>query len=233
MPGDAGVARARRLFPRLQLSPRAVCDLELLATGAFSPLRGFMGRADYERVLGEMRLADGALFPLPVTLPVGPDAGLALDAEVALADQHNNLLALMRVEEIYEWDRAREARTAYGTNDSRHPLVAEMNSWGGLYVSGSLRVVQLPLYYDFRHLRLSPAEVRAKLSASDTGKSSPFQTRNPLHRAHEELTARAARPWTARCSCTRSSAYQAGDIDHFTRVRSYKVLASVTTIRRA
>src|SRR5215203_2496026 len=96
-------ARAGTL-PRVQLTPRNVCDLELLATGAFSPLDRFMGRADYERVLEEMRLAPGTLFPLPVTFTVGRDAGLTLDAEIALTDSYNNLLAVMRVEEIYEWE---------------------------------------------------------------------------------------------------------------------------------
>jgi len=218
-------ARAASL-PRLPLTPRAVCDLELLATGAFSPLSGFMGRADYERVLGEMRLASGALFPLPLTLPVRRDAGVALDAEVALADQHNNLLAVMRVEELYEWDREREARAAYGTTDLRHPLVAEAHSWGELYAAGSLRVLQLPRYYDFKPLRLTPAQVRARLARMGHTNVVAFQTRNPLHRAHEELTARAAREVDGALllhpvvGMTRP-----GDIDHFTRVRSYKVLA--------
>ena len=218
-------ARAASL-PRLQLTPRAVCDLELLATGAFSPLSGFMGRADYERVLGEMRLASGALFPLPLTLPVRRDAGLSLDAEIALADQHNNLLAVMRVDELYEWDREREARAAYGTTDLRHPLVAEAHSWGELYAAGPLRVLQLPRYYDFKPLRLTPAQVRARLARMNRASVVAFQTRNPLHRAHEELTARAAREVEGALllhpvvGMTRP-----GDIDHFTRVRSYKVLA--------
>ena len=212
---------------RLQLSPRAVCDLELLANGAFSPLGGFMGRADYERVLGEMRLVSGALFPLPVTLPVRRDTKLALDAEVALADQHNNLLAVLRVEELYEWDREREARAAYGSTDLRHPLVAEMHSWGELCAAGTLRVLQLPRYYDFKPLRLTPAETRARLAQMGRPNVVAFQTRNPLHRAHEELTARAARDVDGALllhpvvGLTRP-----GDIDYFTRVRSYNVLAS-------
>jgi sulfate adenylyltransferase len=218
-------ARAASL-PRLQLSPRNICDLELLAGGAFSPLDRFMNRADYERVLEEMRLAGGALFPLPVTLTVGRDAGLSLDAEVALADSYNNLLAVMRVEEIYGWERAREARLAYGTEDVRHPTVAEMNSWGELCVSGGLRLLTTPPHYDFRSLRLSPSETRAALAGLGRANVVAFQTRNPLHRAHEEMTARAARAVDGTLLLHPSVGLtKPGDIDHYTRVRSYKVLA--------
>ncbi|HEU4593874.1 MAG TPA: bifunctional sulfate adenylyltransferase/adenylylsulfate kinase [Pyrinomonadaceae bacterium] len=218
-------ARASSL-PRVRLSPRALCDLELLACGAFSPLDSFMRRADYERVLGEMRLANGALFPLPLTLPVSRDEGLSLDAEIALADQHNNVLAVLRVEELYEWDREREGLDAYGTNDLRHPLVAEMHSWGELYAAGSLRVLQTPRYYDFKPLRLTPAEVRARLSTMGRPNVVAFQTRNPLHRAHEELTARAAREIDgALLLHPVVGMTKPGDIDHYTRVRSYKALA--------
>ncbi|MET0622004.1 MAG: bifunctional sulfate adenylyltransferase/adenylylsulfate kinase [Pyrinomonadaceae bacterium] len=218
-------ARAEAL-PRLQLTPRNICDLELLANGAFSPLDRFMGRADYERVVEEMRLADGALFPLPLTLAVGRDAGLSLDAEVALADSYNNLLAVMRVEEIYEWDSAREARLAYGTEDVRHPTVAEMNSWGELCVSGRLRLLTPPPHYDFRSLRLSPSETRAALAGLGHANVVAFQTRNPLHRAHEELTRRAADAVDGTLLLHPAVGLtKPGDIDHYTRVRTYKVLA--------
>ncbi len=220
------IRRHAALLARVQLTARNVCDLELLATGGFSPLSRFMNRADYDRVLEEMRLSSGDLFPLPVTLTVQRDAGVKLDEELALADQHNNVLAVMRVEEIFEWDAEREARLAYGTNDLRHPLVAEMNSWGELCVSGKIRVVQLPRYYDFRALRLSPAEVRERLAALGPANVVAFQTRNPLHRAHEELTARAAREIDGTLLLHPVVGMtKPGDIDHFTRVRSYKVLA--------
>ena len=213
-------------LPRVQLSARNVCDLELLATGGFSPLDRFMNRADYDSVLDDMRLTSGVLFPLPVTLTVKKDAEVKLDGELALADQHNNVLGVIRVEEIFEWEPEREARLAYGTNDLRHPIVAEMNSWGDLCVSGELRVLQLPRYYDFRSLRLSPTEVRERLAALGRTNVVAFQTRNPLHRAHEELTARAAREIDgALLLHPVVGLTKPGDIDHFTRVRSYKVLA--------
>jgi len=218
-------ARAATL-PRLQLTPRNLCDLELLATGGFSPLERFMNSADYERVLEEMRLSAGALFPLPVTLTFKQGEAISLDREVALVDQFNNLLAVMRVEEVFAWDREREAQLAYGTTDVRHPLVAELHSWGELCVSGALRVLQLPRYYDFKSLRLTPAQVREGLTARGHANVVAFQTRNPLHRAHEELTARAAQAVDGTLLLHPVVGLtKPGDIDHFTRVRSYKVLA--------
>jgi sulfate adenylyltransferase len=218
-------ARARML-PRLQLTPRNICDLELMATGAFSPLDRFMPEADYNRILDEMRLASGALFPLPVTLAVRDGSMVKLDEEVVLVDQFNNLLAVMRVEEIYAWDKNREAQLAYGTTDLRHPTVAELNSWGELCISGQLRVLSTPRYYDFKSLRLTPIEVRARLKALGHRNVVAFQTRNPLHRAHEELTARAAQAVNGTLLLHPVVGLtKPGDIDHFTRVRSYKVLA--------
>jgi sulfate adenylyltransferase len=213
-------------LPRLQLTPRNICDLELLATGAFSPLDRFLARADYSRVLEEMRLESGVLFPLPITLTVERNSKVELDGEVALADQYNNLLAIMRVEEIYEWDKAAEARLAYGTTDLRHPLVAEMNSWGELCISGPLRVLKLPHYYDFTSLRLTPIEVRRNLTLLGCHNVVAFQTRNPLHRGHEELTRRAAQAVEGTLLLHPVVGLtKPGDVDHFTRVRGYKILA--------
>jgi sulfate adenylyltransferase len=220
---DALLQRAARL-PRLQLTPRNLCDLELLATGGFSPLDRFMGAADYRRVLGEMRLANGTLFPIPITLPVGRD--VELDTEIALADQQNHLLAVMRVEEVFEWDPDEEARAVYGTTDLRHPLVAEMHSWGAVCISGALRVIATPRHHDFRDLRMTPARVRERLAALGQRNVVAFQTRNPLHRAHEELTVRAAeRIGGSLLLHPVVGMTKPGDIDHYTRVRSYKVLA--------
>jgi len=214
------------LLPRIQLTRRNLCDLELLATGAFSPLKKFMGKEDYLSVLRDMRLSNGTLFPIPITLPVAPNPNISHGVEIALADEHNDLLAIMRVEEVYEWDREEEARLAYGTTDLRHPLVAEMQAWGELCISGELKVVRLPKYYDFRRLRLTPAEVRAKLSELGHETVVAFQTRNPMHRAHEEMTKRAIQQIDgALLLHPVAGMTKAGDIDHYTRVQSYKVLA--------
>jgi sulfate adenylyltransferase len=180
-------ARASR-YPSVQLSDRAVCDLELLATGAFSPLERFMGQEDYRRVVDEMRLQSGDVFPIPVTLPVDVGTGLHLDQEVALRNAKNDLLAIMTVEEIYAWDYAQVSQQVFGTQDGRHPLVKEMQRWGRLNISGRLQVLQLPRHYDFQDLRLTPTQTRASLEACGYKNVVGFQTRNPLHRVHGSLS---------------------------------------------
>lgn len=214
-------------LPSLQLSHRATCDLELLATGGFSPLNRFMNKADYQRVLDEMRLADGTLFPMPVTLPVDAAADLHLDREIALRDAHNNLLAIMTVEEIYDWDRDELAQKVFGTQDIRHPMVVEMARWGSRNISGRLEVLALPYYYDFRELRLTPAQVRERLESFGYPNVVAFQTRNPLHRVHEELTKRAAEEVNGVLLLHPSVGMtKPGDVDHYTRVRTYRALVN-------
>ncbi len=209
----------------VQLSTRSVCDLELLATGAFSPLDRFMGKADYDRVLGEMRLANGAIFPIPITLPVDASAELHLDDHIALRTPKNDLLAIMLVEEIYRWDMETEVQAVYGSNDSRHPMNAEMPRWGKLYISGSLQVLNLPIHYDFANLRMTPAQVRERLATYGHHNVVAFQTRNPLHRVHEELTKRAIESVDGVLLLHPSVGMtKPGDVDHYTRVRAYKAL---------
>ena len=218
-------AYASRL-PSLQLSERSACDLELLATGAFSPLDRFMGRLDHERVLEEMRLTSGHLFPIPIGLPVEPSADLHLDTDVALRTSKNDLLAILSVEEIYEWDRDQVADQVFGTRDLRHPLVVEMRRWGRLNVSGRLQVLGLPPRYDFRELRLTPAQVRERLHQAGHRNVVAFQTRNPLHRVHEELTKRALAAVDGTLLLHPSVGLtRPGDVDHYTRVRTYRALA--------
>ncbi|MBN1287635.1 MAG: bifunctional sulfate adenylyltransferase/adenylylsulfate kinase [Anaerolineae bacterium] len=213
-------------LPTLRLSERALCDLELLAVGGFSPLDRFMGREDHRRVLDEMRLAGGHLFPIPITLPVDlADNGIRLDRDIALRTRKNELLAVMTVEEIYEWDHDEVARQVLGTQDVRHPLVAEMHGWGKHNISGRLRVLNLPVHYDFQALRLTPAQVRARLEAFGRRNVVAFQTRNPLHRVHEELTKRAAASVDGVLLLHPVVGMtKPGDVDHYTRVRTYKAL---------
>lgn len=211
----------------VRLSERALCDLELLATGAFSPLDRFMGSEDYHRVVAEMRLGSGHLFPIPVTLPIAADEPIKLDSEVALLDSRNDIVAVMTVEEIYDWDVASAAHEVFGTSDERHPLVAEMHRWGKRNISGRLRVLRLPAHYDFRELRLSPAQTRSLLGQTGFENVVAFQTRNPLHRAHEELTKRAIEDVNGVLLLHPVVGMtKPGDIDYFTRVRTYKVLAN-------
>ena len=216
---------AKRL-PSLQLSDRALCDLELLATGAFSPLDRFMGRNDYQRVLDEMRLTSGHLFPIPITLPIAPGEAARLGEHVALRNAHNDLLAVMSVEEIYEWDLEEAAQKVFGTQSLNHPLVSEMHRWGKLNISGQLQVLQLPRHYDFRDLRLTPRQTRQRLSTFGRGDVVAFQTRNPLHRVHEELTKRAIDEVNGVLLLHPVVGLtKPGDVDHYTRVRTYMALA--------
>lgn len=213
-------------LPSIQISARTACDLELLATGAFSPLDRFMGKEDYQRVLDEMRLASGHLFPIPVTLPVEPGPDIRLDQEIALRDSKNNLLAVMTIEEIYEWDLAETAEKVFGSQDVRHPLVSEMHRWGKLNITGHLQVLQLPRHYDFKEMRLTPAETRARLETMGHQNVVAFQTRNPLHRVHEELTKRATQEVDGVLLLHPVVGMtKPGDVDHYTRVRTYRALA--------
>ncbi|HEY8104942.1 MAG TPA: bifunctional sulfate adenylyltransferase/adenylylsulfate kinase, partial [Gemmatimonadales bacterium] len=213
-------------LPSIQLSDRAVCDLELLAVGAFSPLDRFVGREDFAGIVEELRLASGALFPIPVTLPVEPGPAVALDREVALRDRKNNLLATLLIEEIYPWDRDAFARGVLGTTDAKHPLVAESRCWGALNLSGRLTVLRLPPHHDFQGLRLTPVETRERLATFGRPEVVAFQTRNPLHRVHEELTKRAIQQVDGVLLLHPSVGMtKPGDVDHYTRVRTYQALA--------
>ncbi len=213
-------------LPYVQVSARTVCDLELLAVGAFSPLRGFMNHMDYHSVLDTMRLADGTLFPMPITLPIDPaNGGIKPGMDIALRDSRNNILAIQTVEEMYEWNLEETAIKVFGKYDARHPIVAEMHRWGRVNLAGRLEVLQLPPRLDFAELRRTPAETRTVLESYGHQNVVAFQTRNPLHRVHEALTKRAAanidgvlllHPVVGMT--------QPGDVDHFTRVRVYKTL---------
>lgn len=218
-------AHASRL-PSIQVSERVVCDLELLAVGGFSPLDRFMGQQDYQRVLDEMRLASGLLFPIPIPLPVDPGPDIRLDTDIALRNAKNELLAVMTIEEIYEWDLAETAQKVFGSQDLRHPLVAEMHRWGKLNISGRLQVLHLPKHFDFQDLRLTPTQTRSRLAQMGHSNVVAFQTRNPLHRVHEELTKRAVQEVDGVLLLHPVVGMtKPGDVDHFTRVRTYKALA--------
>jgi sulfate adenylyltransferase len=212
-------------LPSVQISQRSLCDLELLATGAFSPLDRFMGKADYERVLTEMRLTNGTLFPIPVTLPVDEESLPSWGEQLTLSDARNNTIAVMQIEEVYQWDKLRETRLALGTTDPRHPLVSEMDTWGNVYVSGDLKVIDLPNYHDFKELRKTPFQVRKALATMGHKNVVAFQTRNPMHRIHEELTKRAANEVNGSLLIHPVVGMtKPGDVDHYTRVRVYRTL---------
>lgn len=216
--------RSRRL-PSIQISSRSMCDLELLATGAYSPLDRFMSKNDYERVLTEMRLTDGTLFPIPITLPLAESTLPSWGEAITLSDSRNNTIAVMQIEDVYHWDPQREARLILGTTDPRHPLISEMGQWGKVYVTGELKVLDLPKYYDFKELRRTPEQVRAVLENMGNANVVAFQTRNPMHRIHEEITKRAAEEVNGSILIHPVVGMtKPGDVDHYTRVRVYRAL---------
>ncbi|HMX76219.1 MAG TPA: bifunctional sulfate adenylyltransferase/adenylylsulfate kinase [Anaerolineales bacterium] len=218
------LSRAGKL-PSIKITMRNLCDLELIATGGFSPLTTFMGKADYDRVLKEMRLADGTLFPLPITLTADPKELPTVGEELALRNANFDLIAVMTLEEVFHWDADTEAAHAYGSTDSKHPMVSEMGRWGKVCISGPMKVVNLPKYYDFVNLRHTPAQVRARLEEMGHDNVVAFQTRNPLHRIHEELTKRAAAQVNGSLLVHPTVGMtKPGDVDHYTRVRTYKAL---------
>jgi len=152
-------------WPSWDLTPRQICDLELLANGGFSPLTGFLNQADYESVCSSMRLADGTLWTLPVVLDLPEEVaeGLKVGSSLALRDAEGVMLAAIEVSEMYRPDRQQEAKAVYGTDNPEHPGVAHLlQRTHPVYVSGRLEAIQLPVHYDFRRLRLTPAELRAE-----------------------------------------------------------------------
>ena len=219
---------ASKEWASLDLTPRQLCDLELLMNGGFSPLQGFMGRADYESVCSSMRLASGLVWPIPIVLDVSADSAKKLKPgiTVALRDTEGVMLAALHVEEIWEPDRQREAENVFGTTDALHPgAVYAMQKANPVYVSGKIEGLQLPLHYDYRSLRLSPAETRAEFARLGWRRVVAFQTRNPMHRAHVELTFRAAKEASANLFIQPSVGMtKPGDVDHYTRVRCYQAI---------
>jgi len=230
-PERAAELRARsRDWPSWDLRPRQLCDLELLLSGGFSPLRGFLGRADHESVCARMRLADGTLWPIPVTLDVSEEAAerLAPGASLALRDPEGVMLAVLHVGETWRPDRLAEARAVLGSEDPAHPGVAHLLDRSlPVYVGGTVEGVERPRHYDFKPLRLTPAELRAEFQRLGWRKVVAFQTRNPMHRAHHELTLRAATEAGASLLAHPVVGLtKPGDIDHYVRVRCYEALLS-------
>jgi sulfate adenylyltransferase len=231
-PNRAGELKAHsKEWPSWDLTPRQVCDVELLLSGGFSPLRGFLNRADYEGVCNNMRLSSGTLWPMPITLDVTEEFAKSLkpgSSKVALRDGEGVMLAVLSVEDVWQPDRAAEAKSVFGTTSKAHPgadyAQNKANPW---YVGGTLEGLQLPAHYDFRALRLTPAELRAEFSRLGWRRVVAFQTRNPMHRAHQELTFRAAKQVEANLLIHPSVGMtMPGDVDYFTRVRCYELLLS-------
>ena len=213
-------------LPDIALNDRQMCDLELLATGAFSPLKGFMVRSDYESVLDRMRLQDGSLWPIPVCLDISEIQAKSLEAgqSVALRDPEGFLLAVMHVSDIWPVDAAKEAELVYGSLDTAHPGVADLfKNSEKYYIGGVLEVLSPPLHFDFKQLRLSPIEVRRMYNKLGWQRVVGFQTRQPIHRPQFEVTIGAMRQAKANLLILPIAGMtKTGDFDHYTRLRCYR-----------
>jgi sulfate adenylyltransferase len=213
-------------LPDLTLNERQLCDLELLATGAFSPLQGFMTRADYESVLDRMRLQNNVLWPMPVCLSISDTQSRSIEAgqSVVIRDPEGFLLAIIHVEDMWPVDREKEASRIYGTTDRNHQGVKYLlESEGDHYIGGRLEVLSLPLHFDFKQLRMSPKEVRNVYKKLGWNRIVGFQTRNPIQRIHFEMTIRAMRQAKANLLLLMVTGMtKPGDFDHYTRVRCYR-----------
>jgi len=227
---DASAAEAEkqaaREYASWDLTERQLCDIELLLNGAFSPLDGFLNQADYDAVVKDMRLTSGVLWPVPITLDVTEEfaAELKKGDKLALRDLEGVILATLEVGDIWTPDKKAEAQGVYGTSDETHPAVHYLyNIANPVYVGGKLKGIEAPTHYDFKHLRESPSEVRTRFKKLGWRKVVAFQTRNPMHRAHQEISLRAAREVEANLLIHPVVGMtKPGDVDHFTRVRCYE-----------
>src|SRR6202158_1857336 len=223
----AEIKAASRDWPSWDLTPRQLCDLELLLNGSFSPLTGFLGRADHDSVCERMRLADGTLWPIPIPRDVPRPLADTLApgrSVLALRDPEGVMLAACHVEELWEPDLPAGAQQVYGTTDLLHPGVAyQLERTHPVFVAGRLEGLQLPAHYDFRALRLTPAELRAEIAREGWRRVVAFQTRNPMHRAHCELTLRAAKEAQASLLIHPTVGMtKPGDLHHSPRVGCYE-----------
>ncbi len=218
-------------LPTHTLTQRQVCDLELILNDGFFPLTGFMNKADYDHVLSNMRLANGTLWPMPITLDVTAEfvANLKEGTEIALRDAEGMLLAILQVNDIWKVNKEQEAQQVFGTTDNTHPAVAYLyQQVKDFYIGGKVYGIALPLHYDFNHLRFTPSALREEFKLRGYKKIVGFQTRNPMHRAHQELTIRAAEQTGANVLVHPVVGMtKPGDIEYHTRVRCYEHVVKI------
>ena len=212
----------------LSLNERQICDLELLLNGAFKPLKGFMTEHEYNSVLENMTLPNGDLWPIPVVLDISIDVkeknNVDINSEVALRDHEGFLVATLTISDIWKADKEKEALKVYGTVDDHHPGVKYLfESVGNYYLGGKLEISELPKHYDYQLLRHTPEELKKQFKKMGWDKVVAFQTRNPMHRAHKEISFRAASENSANLLLHPVvGPTKPGDIDHYTRVRCYQ-----------
>lgn len=215
-------------MPSHTLTQRQLCDLELLLNGGFSPLKGFMNHIDYESILSTMRLVDGTLWPIPITLDVTQQFAdkLQLGSEIVLRDFEGLPLAILKVDDIWAADKFEEAVNIFGSTDETHPGINYLfYRTEKVYIGGEVFGLTSKNYYDFMHLRHTPNELRSVFTKLGWSQIAAFQTRNPMHRAHYELTIKAAKDYDVNVLIHPSVGItKPGDVDHYTRVRCYEKL---------
>lgn len=213
-------------YPRLTLTKRQLCDTELLLNGGFFPLSGFLSESDYLGVLNKMKLENGQVWPMPIVLDISDDFAKNIKEvdKIILQDKEGVAIALMDVECQWKPDKIHESKCIFNTIDEAHPGVDYLfNRTYPTYVGGSLTKISLPTHYNFTHLRLTPEETKEKFKQLGWEKIIAFQTRNPMHRAHQELTLRALKKHNANLLIHPVVGMtKPGDIDHYTRVRCYE-----------
>jgi sulfate adenylyltransferase len=215
-------------LPDITLNDRQLCDLELLATGVFSPLDGFMTRSDYESVLDRMRLQNNVLWPIPICLGISETKARTLEVgqSITLRDHEGFLLAVMHIEDMWPVDREKEASLVYGTTDITHQGVKYLlNIEGDYYIGGKLEVLSIPLHFDFKQLRMTPQEIRRIYQKLKWKRILGFQTRNPIQRLQFEMTVKAMRQAKANLLLLPVTGMtKPGDFDHYVRVRCYRAV---------
>jgi len=217
-------------YKSITLNEKQLCDLELLLNGAFSPLKGFLNKQDYDSVLESIRLGDDSLWPIPINLDVSSEFAQSIKSgeSIALRDQEGILLATLDIEDVWKPNKIEEAEKVFGTTDDTHPAVHQLlHSTGEYYIGGKVIGIELPKHYDYQLIRHSPAELRAQFEKMGWTKIVAFQTRNPMHRAHKEIAYRAAKEIGGNLLIHPVVGMtKPGDVDHYTRVRCYQKIMS-------
>ena len=212
------------------LRDRQICDLEMIMNGAFAPLNGFLGKNDYENVLSEMRLENGSLWPLPIMLDIDKEFSkkLTVGDKVTLKDKEGFSIAIIKIDDIWEPDLNKEAELVFGTKDCSHPGVDYLiNQTNSVYIGGKIKTITIPRHYDYENLRQTPSSLKKKFEQLGWENVVAFQTRNPLHRAHVEMTLSALEEFDANLLIHPVvGVTKPGDVDHYTRVRCYKHVLS-------
>lgn len=211
---------------KIHLNPREMSDLDMIAVGAMSPLEGFMGKADYDNVLDNMRLSTGLPWSIPITLSATKEEieGLKPCKDAALVDQANEVVAILHLEEIFHHDKPKESLEVYGTDDKKHPGVDYVYKMGEYLLGGKVSVVNRTKPSDFLAYRLDPAETRELFVKKGWRRVVGFQTRNPVHRAHEYIQKCALEIVDAILLHPLVGETKSDDIPADVRIKSYEVL---------